>query len=59
MRRVPWKKLRNIVLHGTPYCWCCKRRFKKNEPKFLMYPPVLGGESVCASCKAKERGVNA
>lgn len=57
MRRVPWKKLRNIKLHGTPTCWRCGHRFKKNEPKFLMWPPVLGGESVCVDCKAKESEV--
>lgn len=54
MRRVPWKKIRNIILRGSPTCFRCGHKFGMNEARFYLYPPVLGGERVCATCKKKE-----
>ena len=43
------------LLHGQSRCFRCGRKFRKDEHKYYMYPPLLGGEQVCAECKAKER----
>ena len=43
-----------MMKHGANRCWRCGRRFKRNEERFRMYPPVLGGECVCKECKEKE-----
>ena len=53
------KRFFSELRNGKSRCFRCGRRFRKNERKFFMWPPLVGGEQVCAECKAKEREVTA
>lgn len=48
------KRFFHQLQHGQSRCFRCGRKFRRNEAKFYMYPPLVGGERVCAECKAKE-----
>ena len=48
------KRFFSELRNGKSRCFRCGRRFRKNERKFFMWPPLVGGEQVCAECKAKE-----
>ena len=41
------------LLHGASRCWKCGHKFGRNEKRFYLYPPVLGGEQICEVCKSK------
>jgi hypothetical protein len=55
MRTARKRYFRELV-NGKPTCFRCGHRFKKNDRKFYMYPPLVGGEQVCEACKRKEGG---
>lgn len=48
------KRFFSELRNGKPRCFRFGRRLRKNERKFLMWPPLVGGEQVCADCKATE-----
>ena len=52
------KRFFRELVHGKSRCFRCGHKFKKNESKFFAYPPLVGGEQVCAECKRKEREVS-
>ena len=49
------KRFFHQLKFGQSRCFRCGHRFLKNEEKFFMYPPLVGGEQVCRMCKEKER----
>ncbi|MBQ5795095.1 MAG: hypothetical protein IIW14_03780 [Kiritimatiellae bacterium] len=48
------KRFFHQLRYGQSKCFRCGRKFRKDEHKYYMYPPMLGGEQVCAECKEKE-----
>ena len=52
--RIGRKRFFHQLQHGQSRCFLCGRKFRRGEEKFYMYPPLVGGEQVCAECKAKE-----
>ena len=52
--RIGRKRFFHQLRYGQSRCFRCGRKFRKNENKYYMYPPLVGGEQVCAECKSKE-----
>ena len=51
------KRFFRELKYGQSKCFRCGHKFRKDEPKFYMYPPFVGGEQVCKECKRKESEV--
>ena len=52
--RIGKKRYFYELKYGQSRCFRCGHKFGKDEHKFFMYPPLVGGEQVCAKCKQKE-----